>query len=156
MPTPEPVIFFNRHTGELEEEAIYGEGFLRFTYGNPLGALALWGLVRRAWFSKWYGWRMRRPGSAKKVRPFVQKYGLDPEEFVSPMRKFEHFDAFFTRKLRPGKRPIDEDPDSVVFSADGRHLAIGDLSACDGLWAKGQRFDLPRLLGKIEKLLGRT
>jgi len=147
MPTTEPVRYYNRYTEEIEEEAIYGEGFLKFAYGNPVGKVALWAAVRRAWFSKWYGWRMRRPGSAKKVRPFVREYGLDPEDFVTPMRKFEHFDAFFTRKLRPGKRPIDADPAAVTFPADGRHLAIADLSECDGLWAKGQKFDLPCLVG---------
>jgi len=147
MPTDDPVRYYNRSSGEIEEEAIYGEGFLKFAYGNPFGRLTLWAAVRRTWFSKWYGWRMRRPASAAKVRPFVDEYGLDPEEFVTPMRRFQHFDAFFVRKLRPGKRPLDADPQAVTFPADGRHLAIADLSACDGLWAKGQRFDLPRLLG---------
>lgn len=147
MSADEPVLYYNRYTREIEEEEIYGEGFLKFAYGNPFGKLTLWAAVRRAWFSKWYGWRMRRPASAKKVRPFVDGYGLDPEEMVTPLRRFEHFDAFFVRKLRPGKRPVDVDPAALTFPADGRHLAINDLSECDGLWAKGQKFDLPRLLG---------
>lgn len=150
MAQSEPVQYYNRDSGEIEQEEIYGEGFLRFVYGNPLGKLSLWAAVKRAWFSRWYGWRMRRPASAEKVRPFVETYGLDPEEFVTPMRKFEHFDAFFVRKLREGKRPLDEDPARLTFPADGRHLAVADLDQCDGLWAKGQWFDLRRLLGSEE------
>ncbi len=150
MPNQEPVEYFNRETGEIEQEAIYGEGFLRFVYGNPLGAVALWGAVKRAWFSRWYGWRMRLPGSARRVRPFVKAYGLDPEEFATPVRKFGHFDAFFTRKLRPGARPVDGEVQSLSFPADGRHLAVPDLAAVDGLWAKGQHLELAELLGDAD------
>ena len=63
----EPIQFFNRYTGRLETETVYGEGFLRWTYGNPLGLLALNAFVKRSLFSRWYGWRMNRPGSRAKV-----------------------------------------------------------------------------------------
>ena len=29
---PEPIVFFNRRTGQLETERIYGEGWLRWIY----------------------------------------------------------------------------------------------------------------------------
>ena len=45
--------YFNRYTGRAETEEIYGEGFLRWTYGHPLGRLSLESLVKRAFFSKW-------------------------------------------------------------------------------------------------------
>ena len=32
----EPVQFYNRYTDQLETEAIYGEGFLRFSYATSL------------------------------------------------------------------------------------------------------------------------
>ncbi|MCP5109546.1 MAG: phosphatidylserine decarboxylase, partial [bacterium] len=53
MPTTEPVRYYNRYSEEIEVEAIYGEGFLKFAYGNPVGEIALWTAVRRAWFSRW-------------------------------------------------------------------------------------------------------
>jgi len=143
----EPILYYNRYTGDIESEAIYGDGFLKFAYGNPLGKLTLSAIVRRAWFSRFYGWRMRRPASARKIRPFVDRYGLDPEEFADPIAGFEHFDAFFVRKLRPATRPFSGDSSVIAFPADGRHLAVADLSEHDGLWAKGQKFDLSRLLG---------
>ncbi len=147
MSADEPILYYNRYTGKIESESIYGEGFLKFTYGNPLGKLALSALVRRACFSRFYGWRMRRSASARKIKPFVDRYALDPGEFVDPISGFEHFDAFFVRQLRPGKRPFPEDVHDIGFPAEGRHLAVPDLSAYDGLWAKGQKFDLSRLLG---------
>jgi phosphatidylserine decarboxylase len=147
MPEMEPILYYNRYTGDIESEAVYGEKFLKFTYGNPLGKLTLSAIVRRAWFSRFYGWRMRRRASARKIRPFVDRYGLDPGEFADPIAGFEHFDAFFVRKLRPATRPFSGDPSALGFPADGRHLAVADLSEYDGLWAKGQQFDLSQLLG---------
>ena len=55
------IAYFNRYTGKVETENIYGEGFVRWTYGNPLGKLSLETFVKRAFFSRWYGRRMDAP-----------------------------------------------------------------------------------------------
>ncbi|MGY8689856.1 MAG: phosphatidylserine decarboxylase, partial [Verrucomicrobiales bacterium] len=61
-----PICYFNRTTQALETEAVYGEGFLRWTYESRLGRLSLETLVKRAAFSRWYGWRMDRAASRAK------------------------------------------------------------------------------------------
>src|SRR5688500_4841031 len=96
------VEYFNRYTGKVESEEIYGEGFLRWTYGNPLGRLSLEGFVKRALFSKWYGGRMDAPGSRPKVSEFIKRYRLNAEEFADHPEKFRSFNEFFYRKLKPG------------------------------------------------------
>jgi phosphatidylserine decarboxylase len=141
------ITFFNRHTRQIETEVIYGESFLRFVYGNAAGRLALHTLVKRALFSQWYGRRMDSPKSAAKVRPFIAEYGLDAAQFADPVESYRSFNDFFYRKLKPSARPIDSDPQSVVFPADGRHLLVPDVTACDHWMIKGQRFDLATLLG---------
>ncbi len=147
MSDAEPIVFFNRSTGQLEEEKIYGERWLRWIYGNPLGRISLAAVVRRAWFSAWYGWRMNRPASAALVLPFVVDYGLDAEEFTRPATAFRSFNEFFYRALRPGARPVAAGDDIVVFPADGRHLAYQDVDATDGFYVKGKKFSLGELLG---------
>lgn len=139
----DPIRYFNRHTGRIETEQVYGEGFLRFTYAHPLGMLPLHALVKRAAFSRWYGRRMDRPSTRAKVAPFIRDYGLDPAEFAAD--DFANFNEFFYRKLKPGARPVDPDADAV-FPADGRHLGFPAASAIDSVFVKGQRFDLGRLL----------
>jgi phosphatidylserine decarboxylase len=139
--------YFNRHTGQFETEKVYGEGFLRWTYQHPLGAAALWALVKRPVFSAWYGWRMSRAASAARVAPFIAKYGLEAGDFLDPADSYRSFNEFFFRKLRPQARPVDDDPESVVFPADGRHLGFERASAVDGVFVKGQKFDLEALLG---------
>ena len=43
---------------DLRKTQIYGEKWLRFSYENMLGRIGLWAMVKRAWFSKWYGSQM--------------------------------------------------------------------------------------------------
>lgn len=139
--------YFNRHSGKLETEEVYGENFLRWTYGNPLGRLALHSFVKRAWFSKWYGWRMNLAASRAKIAPFIDQYGLDTDDFLESPDSHPHFNSFFWRKLKAQARPIDADPDSVVFPADGRHLGFQKANEIRGVFVKGQQFNLPALLG---------
>ncbi|HSP42594.1 MAG TPA: phosphatidylserine decarboxylase [Luteolibacter sp.] len=142
----EPIRFYNRHTGRMETEEIYGEGLLRWTYGHPLGALALAAVVKRRFFSAWYGQRMSTPASAAKVRPFIERYGLDAAEFLESPAAFGSFNEFFYRKLKPEARPVDSSEDAVLFPADGRHLGFAKASEIGGVFVKGQKFDLGKLL----------
>lgn len=142
-----PIQYYNRESGQIETETVYGEGFLRWAYGNPLGRLTVELAVKRAWFSRWYGWRMDRPSSRSKIAPFIEAYGLDPSEFAAPVASFASFNEFFYRKLKPEARPTDPDPKAAVFPADGRHLAIPNLDAVDSFYIKGQRFGLRSFLG---------
>jgi len=137
--------YFNRYTREVETERIYGGGFLRWTYGNPLGRLGLEALVKRAAFSKWYGARMSTPASRARVLPFIREFGLDPAEFADPPESFATFNEFFYRKLRPEARPIFAEAGAAVFPADGRHLGFANLAEAEGIFVKGRKFSLEKL-----------
>ncbi len=141
-----PIRYFNRYTQALETEQVYGEAFLRWTYQHPLGAAALWALVKRPFFSAWYGRRMSTRTSASRVAPFIAQYGLDATDFLDEPASYRSFNEFFYRKLKPSARPVDPDPDSVVFPADGRHLGFERASEIEGVFVKGQKFDLAALL----------
>lgn len=142
-----PIEFLNRHSGQVEQEQVYGESFLRWVYGRPLGHAALHTVVKRAAFSRLYGWLMDSERSRDLIAPFISQYQLDPASFAQPPDAFRSFNEFFYRRLADGVRPVDPDPDSAVFPADGRHLAVPDIGAMTGFFVKGQRFDLPALLG---------
>jgi len=143
----EPIVFYNRRTKTLESERIYGERWLRGIYENPLGRLSLALVVKRVWFSAWYGWRMNQRASAKKVLPFVKQYRLDESEFERPAAAYQTFNEFFSRSLRPESRPIAPGEGVVVFPADGRHLVFPDVNVADGFYVKGKKFALSALLG---------
>lgn len=142
----EPIIVFDRETGAYETEAVYGEGWLRWAYGNPVGRLSVWALAKRAWFSRWYGRRMASPASRARIAPFLSRYGVDSAEFAKDPAEYASFNEFFTRALKPRSRPVDPSPRAIVFPADGRHLGFQDIDAAPGVYAKGQRLDIAALL----------
>ncbi|QDT01650.1 Phosphatidylserine decarboxylase proenzyme [Rubripirellula lacrimiformis] len=144
------IVYHDRYRNEDCVEKVYGDSFLRWTYGTVGGKIALAAMVKRAWFSHWYGWRMDRAVSREKILPFIQQYELDADEFLRPPDQFASFNEFFFRKLKPQARPIDPRPAAAVFPADGRHLCVPDLSRCDGLFVKGEMFDLATLVDDAE------
>ena len=64
----------------------------------------------------------------------------DPDQFAS-------FNAFFTRALKDGARPICEDSAAIVSPADGAISQLGRIRGSDVMQAKGQYFSLYELVG---------
>ena len=77
---------------------------------------------------------------------FASVYGIDVSEAEKPLNEYAGFDEFFTRKLRPGARPIDDAPGRVVSPADGTIVESGLATAGKLIQAKGSEFDLATLL----------
>ncbi len=140
------IVYFDRYRNETCVEKVYGDKALRWTYGTLAGRISLNIVVKRALFSRWYGWRMDRPSSRHRIAKFIKDYELDASEFVRGVADFADFNEFFFRQLKPESRPVDPGPLSVVFPADGRHLCVPDISQCEGLFVKGEMFDLSKLL----------
>ena len=132
----------------METEQVYGEGFLKWAYGNPLGKIALHSFVKRPFFSKWYGRRMNQASSQSKVLPFIDDYNMVEADFADTPDSYATFNDFFYRKLRPEARPIADSP--IVFPADGRHLGFPNIDQIDGFFVKGQSFDLDALIADKE------
>lgn len=147
MSESKPVQFYNRESGALETEAIFGEKPLRWVYETHLGKIALWALIRRAAFSEFYGWWMSRPASRGKIAPFCEMFKMNVAEFAEPIEAYASFNDFFSRKLKPGARPIAPEENVATLPADGRHFALPKISAATRIYAKGQCFDLEKFLG---------
>ncbi len=79
---------------------------------------------------------------------FARRYGVDMSEAVeeNPLA-YENFNAFFTRALKDGARPIDADPASVACPADGAISQLGPIQGDVVFQAKGHYYSLTELLG---------
>lgn len=91
---------------------------------------------RAAWFkNRLIGW-------------FAKQYQVDMSEAqIEDLNAFEHFNAFFTRALKPGARPLEQSPGAVLCPADGAVSQLGKIEHGRIFQAKGHSFSLVELLG---------
>ena len=73
------------------------------------------------------------------------------EAKIEKISEFEHFNAFFTRELANGMRPIDPDPLSFISPSDGRISECGRITNDRILQGEGVNMQPP--LGRDFKLL---
>lgn len=139
------ITIINRYTQQPEREQVLAENSLRWIYGTRLGNLCLHLLFKRAAFSRLIGHLKSAPGSTRNLATFVRNYNINMDEAELPLEAYPTFNAFFSRRLKPGARPICTDP-AIALPADARHSAWQDASHLRGGYIKNQPFDLPALL----------
>lgn len=54
-----------------------------------------------------------KPESVGQIASFVQHYHIDMSEYLLGIDEYKSFNDFFTRAIRPEKRPIDSPEDEV-------------------------------------------
>jgi phosphatidylserine decarboxylase len=87
------------------------------------------------------------------INTFLKKFAIDMKEAeIEDPDLYPTFNAFFTRALKDGARPICTDPDSIVSPADGAISQLGRIRGSDVLQAKGQYFSLFELVGGDSEL----
>jgi phosphatidylserine decarboxylase len=92
--------------------------------------------------------RVSAPGPLLRgsIRAYCRAYNVDLAEYEVPEAGFETFDAFFTRRLKPGTRPIDPDPGALLSPADGRLEDAGVIEVGSTLRIKGRTYTVAELL----------
>jgi phosphatidylserine decarboxylase len=80
------------------------------------------------------------------VRRFIRHYRVQMDDALAPdPASYETFNAFFTRALRPGCRPIS--PTQWVCPVDGTISQLGVIEQGQIFQAKGHRYSVAALLG---------
>jgi len=140
---------FDRRSGTVCEERQFADAGLRLLYGHPAMLPLVDALLARRWFSRLMAWPSTWRRSAGRIPAFVDDYGIDLSEV--PDRDYASFADFFTRRLRPGARPIEPDRRRLIAPADAKLLAY---SVSDTLTfrAKGFTYTVPTLLGRARRV----
>jgi phosphatidylserine decarboxylase len=92
-------------------------------------------------------WNLHPAVADAVVGLYVRAYDVDLADTVSPSGSFASFDAFFTRPLRDGARPIQAAPAGLVSPADGRLEDAGPVTAGGALRIKGRAYTVKDLVG---------
>lgn len=123
-------------TNQAQNKALSG---LYNTFG---GRIVLKFLVIPA-VSKTAGFFMDSPLSIPLIKKFIKKHNLDTSDFV--MKKFRSYNEFFTRKIKPEKRPVDYRADHLISPCDSK-LSVYKIQ-------KNSIFKIKDSLYKISDLL---
>jgi len=93
-------------------------------------------------FAPWKNWL---------ISTIVRNYQVNMAEAAQPDElAYQHFNAFFTRKLRADARRADADPAALLSPADGRISQAGPIVDGRIFQAKGQEYTAAELLGGDE------
>jgi phosphatidylserine decarboxylase len=80
------------------------------------------------------------------IRWFIGRYGVDMAEAESPdLARYPSFNAFFTRALKPGARPLATA--DLLCPVDGTISQFGAIEGDQIFQAKGHRYSTAALLG---------
>ena len=82
------------------------------------------------------------------ITRFIDRYNVNMDEAADPEPlNYKNFNAFFTRALEEGARPIAADDNAIVCPADGAISQLGTIKNGRIFQAKGQDYSLLELLG---------
>ena len=120
--------------------------FLEWMYGTRPGRLLV-KLMIHPGVSRAAGWLLDRRVSALAVRPFIRKNHICMDDFEQ--RRFRSFNDFFTRRVLPGKRPVDDAPAHLIAPCDSK-LTVYDIRPDSRFRVKGTEYTLEGLLQSKE------
>ena len=103
--------------GKLIEETTGQDKLLTFLYTNAFGRMLLKPLVCPC-ISRLSGKLLDTELSSMLVNSFIKREHVDMTDYMP--RKYTSFNDFFTRKVKDGARPVDEDEDALVSPCDCR------------------------------------
>ncbi len=126
------------HISDGDEEG----SALRFLYETAPGNILLRLMIRKP-VSDFVGWFMQRRISALMIQSFLKKSNIDMSEYEN--RKFVSFNDFFTRRILPGRRPIDGTPERFISPCDCK-LTVYRISGDSRFSIKGGCYTPEQLL----------
>mgnify|MGYP006290447337 CR=1 FL=1 len=139
-------VFFFDLNGKLVKEKIEGKSFLSFIYKNPVGRFFR-RILNKPFVSKINGFFQKKFFSKYKIKSFIKKHNIDTLEFEKKIDEFKSFNDFFTRKLKPGCRLIDQKNNSNIISpADSKLFVVPKISSNLKFFVKGCEFNLEKFL----------
>jgi phosphatidylserine decarboxylase len=103
-------------------------------------------LSSRKWISRLTGKFAQSAASRHFIPRFVAAYGIKADEAEKPLGDYRTLNEFFTRRLKPGSRAVDDAADSLVSPVDALVTGAGYIEKGTLLNVKGQNYTVEELL----------
>lgn len=84
--------------------------------------------------------------SRRWISKFASMYKIPIEEAEMKLEEYRSLNEFFTRRLKPGSRPVDAAADAIVSPVDAKITACGTIEDGLMLQVKGQDYTIDELL----------
>lgn len=131
-----------KRTGEIIVTNHKQNELLKKLYDTAYGRCLLKVLTLPA-VSKAAGLYMDSPLSKPLIAPFIRKNGIDTSQYI--MRDFRSYNQFFTRRIKPEKRPIDRVPSHLISPCDSK-LSVYRIGSGSVFAIKGSHYRVCDLL----------
>jgi len=125
---------FNRREKKMDIEKVYGDGAVKFAYGNPIGRL-LGSFIASKMLSRLYGQTQDSAKSGQKVAPFIKNFHIPIEQYQKGSIKenpietsYRSFNEFFIRKFQEGQRTFTTKPQEMGAFAEARYFAHASMT----------------------------
>ena len=105
----------DRKTGEKTEVVVSGSQ--KFLYRNWFGRIILKILIR-PFITKLGGWFLKRKISKKRIPKFIEEGHINVDDYY--VDDIKSYNDFFIRKIKPGRRIIDDDPKHLIAPSDSK------------------------------------
>ncbi len=89
--------------------------------------------------------------SRRLVPLFAKVYKINQQEMALPLTEYSSLQHLFTRLLKPGTRPIDNEQSVFVSPVDGVISAFGPINEKEAYKVKNNQLGLKEMLGSREK-----
>jgi phosphatidylserine decarboxylase len=91
--------------------------------------------------------------SRRLIPWFAKTYGIRLDDAEKHWQEYRSLNDFFTRRLKPGLRPIDNELEILTSPVDASITGIGPIQAGHLLNIKGQNYTLEQLLNQSPRLV---
>ena len=156
MSEAKEIQYFNRSTGELEVEKVYGEAAVNLLYSGTIGKI-LAPIFASKFLSKAYGVLQGNMLTQLKVPKFVKNFNIDLSEYEPGSVKvdnqelsYKNFNEFFIRAFRKGKRKFVSVENEMPAFSEARYYGYDAITEDVKIPVKGKFLNAIDLIGDAD------
>lgn len=121
------LVYYDRRERRVKSDAVPAARLTHWIFNTTVGRAAGAVVFGTSAVSRLSGRLQKSRWSRRRIRPFMEKYGIDPADLARPPEAYASFFDFFVRDIDPARRPFSPDPEVVAAPVDGRVLVYDDI-----------------------------